>query len=84
MTAEEELLTLLLEELADPREVPGRSEVFIASIPRNLAALVVQHPGPEPLHTHNTESQSVGVCAVLASRWCRSGDSQRSRGPPAL
>lgn len=51
MTVEEEALTLLLEELADPWEVPGRSKVLITSIPRNLPALVVQHPWTHPLHT---------------------------------
>lgn len=64
-----EVLTLLLEELADPWEVPGCSEVFIASIPRNLPALVVQHPGTHPLHAHErTQSQWVNL------QYCATGD----------
>lgn len=58
------VLTLLLKELADPREVPGRSKVFIASVPRNLPPLMVQHPGTKPLAgqdmgERHTVSQSV-------------------------
>lgn len=57
--SEDVVRTLLLEQLADSRQVSGCSKVFVPTIPWDLLPLVVQHPRTHSLDTHtHTHSQN--------------------------